>query len=168
MSEQSTESDALRNLVSDWQANGNSRPLGDPTANTWQECALQLLRVLDGSGERRKVPHDLCGSIQCAECNPHWGERYNAASVTAEIQARYAAKSDRGTTDARNIAATIGLIVAFSPMFAARWLGPWMTGGLVVCLAVVWVAAMVCMAGGGLRDRLDELAPTLTEGGEER
>jgi hypothetical protein len=39
---------ALRVLVSDWQANGNSRPLGDPTAATWHECALQLLRVLDG------------------------------------------------------------------------------------------------------------------------
>ncbi len=38
----------LRALVSDWQANGNSRPLGDPTAATWQTAALQLLRVLDG------------------------------------------------------------------------------------------------------------------------
>lgn len=39
-------SDRLRNLVSDWQANGNSRPLGDPTASTWHEAARQLLDVL--------------------------------------------------------------------------------------------------------------------------
>ena len=32
----------LRELVSDWQANGNSRSLGDPTAAVWQETALQL------------------------------------------------------------------------------------------------------------------------------
>lgn len=37
----------LRALVSDWQANGNSRPLGDPTADTWHTAARQLLEVLD-------------------------------------------------------------------------------------------------------------------------
>ena len=39
---------ALRRLVSDWQANGNRRDLGDPTAETWHEAARQLLAVLDG------------------------------------------------------------------------------------------------------------------------
>lgn len=29
-------------LVSDWEANGNSRELGDPTATVWFECANQL------------------------------------------------------------------------------------------------------------------------------
>ena len=42
--------EALRALVSDWQANGNSRPLGDPTADVWQACAFQLLTVLDRIG----------------------------------------------------------------------------------------------------------------------
>ena len=37
----------LRALVSDWEANGNSRPLGDPTASTWHQCARQLLTELD-------------------------------------------------------------------------------------------------------------------------
>lgn len=35
-----------RNLVSDWEANGNSRELGDPTASTWHQAARQLLDVL--------------------------------------------------------------------------------------------------------------------------
>lgn len=39
---------AVRRLVTDWQANSGSRPLGDPTAETWNECARQLLRALDG------------------------------------------------------------------------------------------------------------------------
>jgi len=44
------EPDPFRSLVSDWQANGNSRPLGDPTAETWQTCARQLLQVVDANG----------------------------------------------------------------------------------------------------------------------
>lgn len=40
--------DAARRLVEDWQANGNSRELGDPTDRTWHECTRQLLRALDG------------------------------------------------------------------------------------------------------------------------
>ena len=36
----------LRGLVGDWQANGNSRELGDPRADVWQECARQLLDAL--------------------------------------------------------------------------------------------------------------------------
>lgn len=40
----------LLRLVSDWQANGNSRPLGDPTADTWQDCARQLLDVVNANG----------------------------------------------------------------------------------------------------------------------
>ncbi len=44
---QRTEDDALRKLVSDWQANGNSRPLGDPTAKTWHEAARQLLDLIE-------------------------------------------------------------------------------------------------------------------------
>lgn len=38
----------VRVLVADWQANGNSRELADPTADTWHEAARQLLRALDG------------------------------------------------------------------------------------------------------------------------
>lgn len=38
----------LRALVEDWQANSGSRALSDPTAATWNDAALQLLRVLDG------------------------------------------------------------------------------------------------------------------------
>lgn len=34
-------------LVSDWQANGNSRELGDHTADVWQACARQLLDALN-------------------------------------------------------------------------------------------------------------------------
>lgn len=40
--------ESVRPLVSDWQANGNSRELGDPTAHTWHEAARQLLDALDG------------------------------------------------------------------------------------------------------------------------
>ena len=40
---------AIRALVGDWQANGNSRELGDPTASTWQEAAWQLLTVLEAT-----------------------------------------------------------------------------------------------------------------------
>ncbi len=41
----------VRALVPDWQANGNSRELGDPTDRVWFECARQLLAALDGTGE---------------------------------------------------------------------------------------------------------------------
>lgn len=37
----------VQSLVSDWQANGNSRELGDPTADVWQACARQLLDALN-------------------------------------------------------------------------------------------------------------------------
>lgn len=37
-----------RALVSDWQANGNSRALGDPSADVWHKAAHQLLVALDG------------------------------------------------------------------------------------------------------------------------
>lgn len=39
----------VRALVGDWQSNGNSRELGDPTAETWHKCARQLLRALEGA-----------------------------------------------------------------------------------------------------------------------
>lgn len=39
---------AARFLVGDWQANGNSRGLDDPTADIWHKAARQLLAVLDG------------------------------------------------------------------------------------------------------------------------
>ena len=38
----------VRALAADWQANGNSRELADPTATTWHDAAQQLLRALDG------------------------------------------------------------------------------------------------------------------------
>ena len=38
-----------RALVPDWQANGNSRPLGDMSASAWHAAAIQLLRALDGA-----------------------------------------------------------------------------------------------------------------------
>lgn len=43
----------LRALVADWQANGNSRELGDPTDTVWFECARQLLAALDGQEGQR-------------------------------------------------------------------------------------------------------------------
>lgn len=42
--------DSLLALVSDWQANGNSRELGDPRADVWQACARQLLETLNPDG----------------------------------------------------------------------------------------------------------------------
>jgi hypothetical protein len=33
----------------DWQANGNSRELGDPTAHVWHKAARSLLDLLDGT-----------------------------------------------------------------------------------------------------------------------
>ena len=39
--------DRTRQLVSDWQANGNSRALDDPRAEVWQSCARDLLTLLD-------------------------------------------------------------------------------------------------------------------------
>lgn len=66
----SADYDALRNLVSDWQANGNSRPLGDPTADTWHECARQLLSVIS--------PEDcLCLGVNvCSTCDDRKGGTY--------------------------------------------------------------------------------------------
>ena len=37
---------ALRWLVADWQANGNSRELGDVTASAWHTAAEQLLDTI--------------------------------------------------------------------------------------------------------------------------
>ncbi len=37
----------VRALIPDWQANGNSRELEDPTDRVWFECARQLLAVLE-------------------------------------------------------------------------------------------------------------------------
>lgn len=34
-------------LVGDWQANGNSCGLGDPTADIWHQAARQLLEIVD-------------------------------------------------------------------------------------------------------------------------
>lgn len=42
--------DRLLALVSDWQANGNSRELGDLRADVWQACARQLLETLNPDG----------------------------------------------------------------------------------------------------------------------
>lgn len=39
-------SERAQSLVSDWEANGNSRDLGDPRAEVWHECARQLLTLL--------------------------------------------------------------------------------------------------------------------------
>jgi hypothetical protein len=39
--------EGIGRLVGDWQANGNSRPLGDRTSETWHECAQALLALLD-------------------------------------------------------------------------------------------------------------------------
>ena len=39
--------DRVRQLVSDWQANGSSRTLDDPRAEVWQSCASDLLTLLD-------------------------------------------------------------------------------------------------------------------------
>lgn len=49
----------VRNLVSDWQANAGSRALGDRTADTWNEAALQLLRILEPEGA---IPAGVVGS----------------------------------------------------------------------------------------------------------
>ena len=38
----------LHKLVADFQANGNSRGLGDPTAGAWFEAAQQVLDVIAG------------------------------------------------------------------------------------------------------------------------
>ena len=40
---------ALRALAADWQANGNSRELGDPRAGVWDKAARQLLDALDAT-----------------------------------------------------------------------------------------------------------------------
>ena len=38
----------LHKLVADFQANGNSRELGDPTAGAWLEAAQQVLDAIAG------------------------------------------------------------------------------------------------------------------------
>ena len=42
----------LHKLVADFQANGNSRGLGDPTAGAWFEAAQQVLDVLNNQADR--------------------------------------------------------------------------------------------------------------------
>ena len=39
-------------LVADFQANGNSRELGDPTAGAWLEAAQQVLDALNNKADR--------------------------------------------------------------------------------------------------------------------
>ena len=41
--------DRVRALLPDWDANGNSRPLGDPTAEVWHNAATQLRAALEVS-----------------------------------------------------------------------------------------------------------------------
>ena len=42
----------LHKLVADFQANGNSRELGDPTAGAWFEAAQQVLDALNNQADR--------------------------------------------------------------------------------------------------------------------
>ena len=42
----------LHKLVADFQANGNSRELGDPTAGAWFEAAQQILDALNNQADR--------------------------------------------------------------------------------------------------------------------
>ena len=42
----------LHKLVADFQANGNSRGLGDPTAGAWLEAAQQVLDALNSQADR--------------------------------------------------------------------------------------------------------------------
>ena len=42
----------LHKLVADFQANGNSRGLGDPTAGAWFEAAQQVLDALNDKADR--------------------------------------------------------------------------------------------------------------------
>ena len=42
----------LHKLVADFQANGNSRGLGDPTAGAWFEAAQQVLDALNNQADR--------------------------------------------------------------------------------------------------------------------
>ena len=42
----------LHKLVADFQANGNSRELGDPTAGAWLEAAQQILDALNNQADR--------------------------------------------------------------------------------------------------------------------
>jgi len=39
--------DALHTLVENWQANGNSRALGDPKSEVWHRCASELMQALE-------------------------------------------------------------------------------------------------------------------------
>ena len=63
-------------LVSDWQANGNSRALGDPTADTWHKAAEQLLALLTSSAPATASEHIVHVTVEpiaedavwCDEC----------------------------------------------------------------------------------------------------
>lgn len=70
---------SLRALASDWQANGNSRGLGDSRADVWHECARQLLGVIDAgvvmaSEKGRAAGHSfspgperwVCAHLKCS------------------------------------------------------------------------------------------------------
>ncbi len=46
---------AARNLVGDWQSNGNAAHLGDPRADVWQKAARQAADGLRGQAARRAV-----------------------------------------------------------------------------------------------------------------
>lgn len=41
----------MKRLADDFNANGNSRPLGDSTAATWHEAARSIVKTLEGDGE---------------------------------------------------------------------------------------------------------------------
>lgn len=65
-------------------------------------------------------------------------------------------RSERGSAGA---IALLFAILAVAPLGAMRWLGPVWAGGLVVAVALVWLAVGCCTAPAGLRDRLDAEAP---------
>lgn len=57
-----------RRLVANWQANGNSRPLDDPTARTWHQCAQQLHSALGYLVHQ--APNDDSGAMPCCGRTP--------------------------------------------------------------------------------------------------
>ena len=59
----------LHKLVADFQANGGSRELGDPTAGVWFEAAQQVLDALNTA----LCP--TCGADHGGACCERWGQR---------------------------------------------------------------------------------------------
>lgn len=47
--QQQAKLDAVRELIPEWQANADSRALGDPRAHVWHEAAHRLRLILDGT-----------------------------------------------------------------------------------------------------------------------